>query len=58
MGHETLMEYLEKMPVDLIESKFRKISEVRNRFLYDFNGTESDAFSVMIETLESLVMGN
>ena len=53
MEYETLMEYLEKLPVDLIESKLGKISEVKNRFLYDLNRTVSDAFSAMIETLLS-----
>ncbi len=52
-----LMEYLENIPMEVLESKWRKIREVRERFLFDFNGTVSDAFSSTLESIWHYVSG-
>ena len=49
------MEFLESIPMEEIETKLKKIGEVRNRFVYDLDGTTEDAFSNMLETLRSAV---
>jgi len=46
-----LMEHLENIPWKVLEAKFKRIEAVRTQFLYDYNGTTRDAFSVMLETL-------
>ena len=51
-----LMEFLERIPMEEIETKLKKIGEVRNRFVYDLDGTTEDAFSNMLETLRSAVL--
>lgn len=51
MEVEGIMNSLESLPWDVLESKWKKINEVRNRFLYDYDGSTHDAFSVMLETL-------
>ena len=48
-----LMDYLETIPMSVLEKKLHKISTVRNRFVYDFEGTVPDAFSTMIEAIET-----
>ena len=51
MQVEGIMAILERIPIEELEKKMKKIEEVRNRFLYDFKGNTHDAFSVMLETL-------
>jgi hypothetical protein len=52
-----LMEELENIALEVLESKWRKIREVRERFLYDFNGTVSDAFSSTLKSVWHDVSG-
>lgn len=53
-----MMEYLEDLPQEVLESKLKKIEQVRNSFVYDFYGTVPDAFSNMIMALSSFVTLN
>lgn len=50
-----MMEHLENLSQESIQMKLEKIEQVRNSFLYDFNGTVPDAFSQMMKTLAALV---
>lgn len=51
MQAEGIMTILERIPIEELEKKLKKIEEVRTQFLYDFEGNTHDAFSVMLETL-------
>jgi hypothetical protein len=52
-----LMEELENISLEVLESKWRKIREVREQFLFDFNGTVSDAFSSTLKSIWHDVSG-
>lgn len=55
MESGSFMSFLEGIASEEIEQKINKIKEVRNRFVYDINGTSSDAFSVMLQQLAKKV---
>jgi len=51
-----LIEYLESITKEEIEQKLKKIGEVRNRFVYDLDGTTEDAFSRILEELNEQIV--
>lgn len=56
MESGSFMSVLEGITGEEIEQRITKIKEVRNRFVYDLNGTTSDAFSVMLRQLARKVI--
>lgn len=48
-----MMDFLEKIPSEEIQMKLKRIGEVRNRFVYDLDGTTEDAFSKILEEMEA-----
>eukprot|EP00668_Euglena_longa_P033782 GGOE01043414.1.p1 GENE.GGOE01043414.1~~GGOE01043414.1.p1 ORF type:complete len:290 (-),score=36.10 GGOE01043414.1:58-927(-) len=49
----SLVEHLVAVPQREIEEKLERIARVRNWFLYDFEGTTEDAFSILLRNLDS-----
>ena len=47
-----MMDFLEKIPSEEIQMKLKRIGEVRNRFVYDLDGTTEDAFSKILKEME------
>ena len=56
IDNSQMMKYLEQIPLSILEKKWHLIKKVRERFLYDFDGTVPDAFSALMKLLESLVI--
>jgi len=50
-----MMEYLESIPMEEIQRKVERIREVRNKFVYDLDGTTEDAFSSMLDELHKMI---
>jgi len=46
-----IMKALESITEEEIRTKLAKIEKNRNLFLYDYSGTSSDAFSVMLKNI-------
>ena len=53
-----MMDFLEKIPSEEIQMKLKRIGEVRNRFVYDLDGTTEDAFSKILEEMEAAIVGS
>lgn len=51
-----LMNFLESIPTEEIERKLERISDVRNNFVYDLDGTTADAFSNILKQLEKEIL--
>jgi reversibly glycosylated polypeptide/UDP-arabinopyranose mutase len=47
-----MMDFLEKIPSEEINMKLKRFAEVRNRFVYDLDGTTEDAFSKILKEME------
>ena len=56
LSEKRLMEYLEGIPTSVIEEKLKNIERVRTWFLYDFDGTTEDGFSVLLGNIEKWVL--
>ena len=52
----TMMKFLESIPEHVIREKLKNIEKVRPYFLYDFDGFNEDAFTIMLQNLEMWVL--
>jgi len=50
-----MMKYLESIPMEVIQRKVERIEEIRNKFVYDLDGTTEDAFSSMLDELHKMI---